>query len=152
MSQKENNMKYTSNEVNRMSWQEWNQTMAEELNKKGFKAKEFDGSKWTKTGQYKANDDDPKLFVLGTIEDGAAISYLRDIGLLSNGRCPMCGEPINGNPGRFTSGYDPDFYFQICQNCVKTRGGMRSAPSQSGSGCLVALLLFPWHLIKHLFF
>ena len=99
-------MKYSRVEVNRMSWQEWNRTMAEELNQKGFKAKEWNGElhKWTKTGKYKPDDDDPKLFVLGTIEDAGAITYLRDLGLLSNGRCPMCGNPIIGNPGRFTSG------------------------------------------------
>ena len=135
-----------------MSWQEWNEAMANELNKKGFKAKEFNSSehRWTKTGQYDAGND-PKLFVLGTIEDSEAISYLKDIGLLNNGRCPICGGRINGNPGRFTSGYDQNYHFQICQNCVKSRGGMRKSAPSSGSGCIIALLLFPWHLIKNLF-
>lgn len=79
-------MKYTSEQINKMSWQEWNETMAEELNRKGFKAKEFnsDEHRWTKTGKYVAGDD-PKLFVLGAIEDSEAISYLKDIGLLNNG-------------------------------------------------------------------
>ena len=135
-----------------MSWQEWNEAMAEELNQKGFKAKEFnqDEHRWKKTGKYKAGDD-PKLFVLGTIEDSDAISYLKDVGLLNNGRCPMCGGPIYDNPGRFTSGYDPNFHFQICQNCVKSRGGLRKSNSTSGSGCIVALILFPWYLLKNLF-
>lgn len=135
-------MTYKSSDICGMTWQEWNEAMAEELNKAGFKAKAFDGQKWTKTGKYDAGDD-PKLFVLGTIEDANAITYLKDIGLLNNGRCPMCGEPIIGKPGRFTSGYDPNFHFQICQNCVNSRGGMRRSTAQSG-GCLVALLLLPW--------
>lgn len=52
-------MKYTSEQINKMSWQEWNETMAEELNRKGFKAKEFnsDEHRWTKTGKYVAGDD-----------------------------------------------------------------------------------------------
>lgn len=142
-------MKYQSSQINEMSWQAWNEVMAEELNKAGFKAKEFDGQKWTKTGKYDAGDD-PSLFVLGTIEDSNAISYLRDIGLLNNGRCPMCGGPIIGKPGRFTSGYNPNFHFKICQNCVSSRGGMRRGVPQS-SGCMIALLLLPWQLLKGLF-
>lgn len=141
-------MTYKSSDICGMTWQEWNEAMAEELNKAGFKDKAFDGQKWTKTGKYDAGDD-PKLFVLGTIEDANAITYLKDIGLLNNGRCPMCGEPIIGKPGRFTSGYDPNFHFQICQNCVNSRGGMRRSTPQSG-GCLVALLLLPWELMKAL--
>ena len=144
-------MKYTAKEIREMSWQQWNDTMAKELNLKGFKAKEFNKEvgRWTKTGKYSAGDE-PELFVLGTIDDSHAISYLKDIGLLNNGRCPMCGTPIYGNPGRFTSGYNPDYNFQICQNCVSTHGGTRKNPVQSG-GCVVALLLFPWWLLKNLF-
>ncbi|MCH5308366.1 MAG: hypothetical protein J1E58_00790 [Prevotella sp.] len=142
-------MKYTTEEIGKMSWQQWNEVMAKELNDGGFKAKEFNKEvgRWTKTGQYSAGNE-PKLFVLGTIEDSCAISYLKKLGLLNNGRCPMCGASIYGNPGRFTSGYDPDYHFQICQNCVNTRGGMRR---HSSSGCIIALLLFPWYLVKNLF-
>lgn len=147
-------MRYTSEQINKMSWQEWNETMAEELNRKGFKAHvvkiDEHGALSKGLGDYEAGDD-PKLFVLGTIEDSEAISYLKDIGLLNNGRCPMCGGPIHGNPGRFTSGYDSNFHFQICQNCVNSKGGMRRVVPASGGGCLVALILFPWYLVKYLF-
>lgn len=145
-------MKYTSEQINKMSWQEWNETMAEELNQKGFKTKEFnsDEHRWEKTGKYKAGDD-PRFFVLGTIEDSDAISYLKNVGLLNNGRCPMCGAPINNNPGRFTSGYDQSYHFQICQNCAKSRGGLKKRTSMSESGCIVAQILIPWYLLKNIF-
>ncbi len=145
-------MKYTSEQINRMSWQEWNEIMARELNENGYKAKEYNSAehRWTKTGMYKAGND-PKLFVLGKIEDSDAISFLKNVGLLNNGRCPMCGGPIHGNPGRFTSGYDYNYHFQICQNCVKTRGRTRNAGTSSGSGCMISLLLFPWYLLKSFF-
>ena len=32
-------MKYTKSEIRKMSWYEWNETMAKELNEAGFKAK-----------------------------------------------------------------------------------------------------------------
>ena len=71
-------MKYTSEQINGMSWQEWNETMAKELNENGYKAQEYNSTehRWTKTGMYKAGDD-PKVFVLGTIEDSDAISFLK---------------------------------------------------------------------------
>lgn len=134
-----------------MSWQEWNEAMADELNQKGFKTAVIQiderGALSNQLGEYEAGDD-PKLFVLGTIKDSAAISYLKDVGLLNNGRCPMCGRPINGNPGRFTSGYDSNYHFQVCQNCVKTRVRTRNARTSSGSGCVISLFLFPWYLLK----
>lgn len=138
-------MKYTFEKINRMSWQEWNETMVKELNENGFKTKEFNDNlgKWTMTGQYNAGDD-PKLFILGEIDDSNAISYLKKVGLLNNGRCPMCGKTIYGKPGRFTSGFDSEFHFQICQDCVNPYGRSKA----QSRGCVITLFLFPWHIVK----
>ena len=132
-------MKYTSQQINCLSWQEWNELMAKELNNAGFK------SRW---GDYDA-DDEPSLFIHGMGEK--EVAYLKELGLLNNGRCPQCGNVITGNPGRFTSGYNPNLHFQICQNCV-SRGKRTSVnPANNAGGCMVALLMIPWHLIKNIF-
>ena len=76
-----------------MSWYEWNETMEKELNEAGFKAKGFnkETGKWEKDYEpYKADAEDPETFILGVVSGAKEINYLKSIGLLNNGRCPMC--------------------------------------------------------------
>lgn len=143
-------MKYSASEVNAMSWQEWCETMADELNKAGYKRRGRD----PETGQWVDNiasyeAGDPRSFILGEVEGAEEIEYLKSLGLLNNGRCPMCGKPIYGHPGRFTNGFNPDMHFQICQDCVnqgrRTQQALGLAPRNSG--CLVGLLLLPLNVI-----
>lgn len=142
-------MKYTKSEIRKMSWHEWNETMAKELNEAGFKAKGFnkETGKWEKDYEpYKAYAEDPETFILGVVSGAKEINYLKSIGLLSNGRCPMCGKNIEV-PGRFTSGYDPNCHFQICQSCVNKEQGVSINPSNN-TGCMLSLLFIPWYLVK----
>ena len=146
-------MKYTSSEINQMSWSQWNDAMARELNNAGFKARGYNDKigKWEDNyTAYEADPNEPKLFILGTVDGAKEINYLKEIGLLNNGRCPMCGKPIYGTPGRFTSGFDRDCHFQICQECAK-HGRRTSVNPANNTGCLLAFVLFPWNLIKALF-
>ena len=138
-------MKYSSQQINNMSWQEWNEVMADELNKAGFVSRP--GTQWEHPHEA---GDEPEMFILGEVSEKNEINYLKTLGLLNNGRCPMCGNPIVGNPGRFTSGYDYDCHFQICQNCVNRGKRISVNPANTSSGCIVALLLFPIHLLKFL--
>lgn len=138
--------KYTSQQINRLTWRDWNKLMAKELNAAGYKAKEFNGRKWTRTGLYSA-DRDPEYFKLELDVDG--LNYLKEIGLVNNGRCLECGKPINGKPGRFTDGFNQDFHYQICQECVRTKGGLLLKDAPQG-GCIIAILLLPIALIKGL--
>lgn len=146
-------MKYTSEQINSMSWLEWCETMAEELNSAGFKARGYNTTlgRWQDNYEPYRVADEPKLFILGTVDGSEEIDYLKSIGLLNNGRCPMCGNPINGKPGRFTSGYDHSMHFQICQNCVnrgKRGQQVMGINTSGGSGCIVGLLMLPYHIIE----
>lgn len=146
-------MKYTAEQVRQMSWPEWNDTMAKELNEKGFKARGYNSEtqRWEDNYKsYTADPSEPKIFILGTVDGADEIECLKRAGLLNNGRCPMCGSPIYSNPGRFTSGFDSSVNFQICQNCCN-KGKRTSINPANNSGCIIALLLLPWHLIKSLF-
>lgn len=90
------------------------------------------------------------IFFMGGIRDSKALEYLKSIGLVDNGRCPICGNMMEDNPGRFTSGYDSSFHFQICQSCAR-HGKRTSVNPANNSGCMLALLLFPWCAVKSLF-
>lgn len=136
-------MKYSSVEVRNMSYQEWMETIAKELNTAGYKTKGV-GSTLLDYEVYES-----ETFFMGSINDPNAMEYLKRIGLVNNGRCPMCGRPINGNPGRFTDGFNSNLHFQICQSCVNE--GKRISVNPNNTGCMLALLTIPWHLIRNLF-
>ncbi len=85
-------MKYTKDQILSMSWKEWNETMAKELNEAGFLGPGFNSESQrfeNHIAPYKA-DGRNEDFVFGTITRSAEINYLKDVGLLNNGRCPMC--------------------------------------------------------------
>ena len=146
-------MKYTSSQVRQMTWPEWNDAMARELNENGYKARGFNPEtrRWENNREpYKADPSDTKVFIMGIVGGAEEYECLKRAGLLNNGRYPMCGNPIYGNPGRFTSGYDHNTHFQICQDCCN-KGRLSSLNPANISGCIMALILMPWHLNKTLF-
>lgn len=145
-------MKYTKDQILSMSWQEWNDTMAKELNEAGFLGPGYNPEKHcldNHIAPYKA-DCPVDEFVFGKITRGAEISHLKDIGLLNNGRCPMCGGEITGTPSQFTDGFNPNINFHICGSCCN-RGRRNSINPANSSGCLIALLFLPFNLIKSMF-
>lgn len=147
-------MKYSSSQIRSMSWQQWNETMANELNSAGFKARGYNPELHKWQDNYKEYDagDEPKLFILGVVDGTREINHLKSVGLLNNGRCPMCGGPINGSPARFTSGFDSNMHFQICQSCCNHGKKTSVNPANNqGSGCMVALLMIPFQLIRSVF-
>ena len=134
-------MKYSSNQINNMSWKEWNETMARELTAAGFKGRDLVDGRWQDIGPVKA-DFEPKFFISSAVNNVDRLNYLKELGLIDNGRCPMCGNKIGDNPGRYTNRFEPDYHYQICQNCAGTKGGLKRQPSQSGGCMLVFMLLF----------
>lgn len=143
-------MKYSSLQVKNMTFNQWVETCVKELNSAGFRTRGYNSETRKWQNNYSLYDvGDPKTFFLGELDDVDALEYLKSIGLVNNGRCPLCGNSIEGNPGRFTSGFNPSFHFQICQNCAK-RGRNRSMNPANNTGCIISLALIPWHLMKNL--
>ena len=71
-----------------MSWHEWNETMAKELNEAGFKAKGFnkETGKWEKDYEpYKAYAEDPETFILGVVSGAKEIIILKVLAFLTMG-------------------------------------------------------------------
>lgn len=144
-------MKYTSEYINSISWHEWNKIMANELNEAGFRTSAIEEIKRNvykrvDDALYAALEESPDLFILGAVYKSPELDYLKRLGLLNNGRCPMCGEKMFCSPGRFSLDNNPAVNFEICQSCVKK--GKKNSINPNNSGCLVALLFIPYHLLK----
>ena len=137
-------MKYTSEQLRQLTLKEWTEAMAEELNKAGFLARGFNQN----TGRFEKNQEPykiydeatPSSFILGAVDSAPEIEHLKSVGLLNNGRCPMCGKPFLEMPGRFTSGFDSNIHFQICQNCVKNKGRNNSEQPTKGSNLFLSII------------
>lgn len=146
-------MKYSSLDINAMSWAEWTATMAKELNEAGYRTRGYNeeiGGWQDNYALFQEDVSDPKFFILGAVDGSAEISYLKSLGLLNNGRCPSCGNRIVGSPGRFTSGYNSSVHFHICQNCI-VKGQEISVNNANNIGCIISIVLLPWHILKSIF-
>lgn len=149
-------MKYNSEYINSLSFREYIKLMADELNSNGFK----------EYGKYEYNsfENDPsmrRLFMMGPVNDPKAMAFLKSLGLLENGRCPSCGAPMSVYRYTWYDRRYPSKKFYVCYGCSKNNGrgdghSMDGCPSgapnqsNSGSGCMVGLLLLPFHMVKAL--
>ena len=146
-------MKYTSEYIKSLSFLDYLELMARELNENGYKV--TDGS------DYKVYDYLPKnALMLNVLEDPNAMIFLKSQGLLENGRCPTCGAPMS--TGQRYYWFDrryPSRKLYLCYGCHESHfhgdghsldGCPSGAPSEnsSGTGCLLSLLLLPVFLIK----
>lgn len=133
-------MKYTTLEINKMSLLAYRALMADELNHNGFR---------TKIGNFKFDADD-ELFIFSVADSPKAMSFLQELGLVDNGRCPICGAQISENRYTWSNRYDPSIKFYICSGCYRSRGhgnGQR-VDGIGNSGCLASLFLIPLNFIK----
>ena len=145
-------MKYLAEEINNMSYRKWMETIANELNAAGFRGEGYNAA----AGRFMKNAVpyevyDIRTFFMGALNDANAMEYLKSIGLVNNGRCPMCGAIIKGSPSRFISGMNPDLNFQICSSC-RREGQRISINPANNSGCMLSLVVFPWYIIKGRFY
>lgn len=149
-------MKYTSEYINELSFRGYLEIMASELNENGFR--DYDGS------EYEV-DDDPKFwkyFMMGPVNDPKAMAFLKNQGLIENGRCPTCGAPMStGQRYYWYDRRDPSKRIYLCYGCHNTNfrgdghsmdgtpnGVATGGSSSTGSGCLGAILLLPIVLFK----
>lgn len=142
-------MKYSPEDLNGMSYLSWMETIAKELNAAGFRTKGFkdEGGKII-PGYVPYEVYNVYTFFEGAINDSSAMDYLKSIGLVNNKRCPICGSPIKGTPSQYTYSLNPGLNYHICSSC-RRQGQSQSIHNSKNSGCIVALILMPWHIIKY---
>ncbi|MBR3798339.1 MAG: hypothetical protein IKK36_05450 [Bacteroidales bacterium] len=143
-----NGCNYTKEYINSLSFREYLELMAKELNDNGFKS--YYGSEYTVS-------DDPILFMMQPIEDPEAMRFLTWKGLIGNGRCPQCGAPMSNNNHIWYDRRDPSRRFNVCYGCSISNGhgdghsmdGTPSGdPSNRSNGCMSVILLFPFFIVK----
>ena len=150
-------MKYSKDYINSLSFRDYIKLMADELNANGFK----------ENGKYEYNsfyDDSAmrRLFMMGPVNDPKAMSFLKTQGLIENGRCPSCGAPMSVYKYTWSDIRDPSKKFYLCYGCAKNNGrgdghSMDGCPSgvptssNTGSGCMMGLLLLPFFFVKAIF-
>lgn len=137
-------LKYNREQVKAMSGKEYEYAMCKELNDAGFKS-EFHGEYY----EYKPSED---TFGGNIVFDANAVSFLKQIGLINNGKCPMCS--IREDEQQFLlRNQRSGATYHVCKTCYKRY----ASQEQAKRGCACCLGLFViiaiiiWSIIK-LFF
>ena len=130
---------YLKEEIKYIPLDELISLMSKELNNKGFRVTFKDGD------GFKEYEYDPDEYMLegAVVRDTNALNYLKQIGLLNNGRCPRCGAIID-NTYSFTSGLNLKASFSICENCYNKGREFQmltNPKSSSNGGCLSVALI-----------
>lgn len=109
-------MKYSAEQIRNLSILEWTSLMAEELNEKGFCKRDYD----FKTGRISRPYQGRKSlrgFLFDEVNSWDEIDYLREIGLINNGRCSLCGKPLKRKPKIYNKPNGLHLQFEVCNRC-----------------------------------
>lgn len=122
--------KYDYSDMQKIGYRPFIKLMVDELNEAKITPMDYH--------MFLFNENDPDSSFLGEIAcNFNAIEYLKEIGLLNNGICPLCGKrPIEKN-FTFTSGLNTSIKFEICKNCYK-QGNQTSLNPSNKEGCYIA--------------
>lgn len=145
-------MKYTSEYINSLSFDEYRRLIVKELNDNGYRVSGKE--------EYKIKDYlPPNALMLDAFDDPQALHFLKSQGLVDNGRCPFCGAPMSVNKYYWYDRRNPSKKVNVCYGCNKSNGrgdghSMDGYPGgvpksgSSGSGCMLGLLMLPILLLK----
>lgn len=106
-------MKYSRNDLDNLMYKDYILLIAKELNQNGFK--DYQGREYEVVTNVHGDfvSDFSRGFVL-SIKDPKAIEFLKQVGLLNNGRCPLTGLMLSPNTTMtFTSEYGSNIQYDI---------------------------------------
>ncbi|MBR2777337.1 MAG: hypothetical protein IKD75_09590 [Prevotella sp.] len=121
--------KYTRDQVKAMTQDEYESAICNELNAAGYRH-EFNGV----SHEYQP---DESTFGGAIVFDSDAVNYLKGIGLINNGKCPMCGRNEEELRYRFTY-QDGQSNYHVCKRCYKL---YRRNPIR-GCSCCLGIIIF----------
>lgn len=134
-------LKYTRNQVKAMTQDEYESVICDELNTAGYRS-EFHG-------ELHEYEPDESTFGGAIVFDPKAVEYLKQIGLIDNGKCPMCSVREDDLLYRLqnqTSGAT----YHVCKSCYKQYA--QQERNKRGIGCclgiIVIVVLFIWGIVK----
>jgi len=135
-------MKYAREQVKAMTQDEYESAICKELNDAGFRH-EFHGE------QLEYHPDE-STFGGAIVYDSDAVNYLKGIGLINNGKCPMCGRNEEELRYRFTynEGYSN---YHVCKHCYKLykKNPVRGCCCCLGTIVVVGLLFWGIYWLVH---
>ena len=134
-------MKYAREQVKAMTQNEYESAICKELNDAGFR-QEYNG----KQLEYYP---DESTFGGGIVFDSEAVTYLKRIGLVDNGKCPMCSERED-DLNYMLQNQQSGAVYHVCKSCYKQYAKKEKA--KRGCGCclgtIVIIGLITWGIIK----
>ena len=133
--------KYTREQVKAMTQDEYESTICDELNTAGFRC-EFHGN-------YHEYEPDESTFGGAIVFDTKAVDYLKNIGLVDNGKCPMCSVKEDELEYRLKNPHSGAIY-HVCKSCYKLYAQQERA--KRGLGCCLSIILLIgiliWGVVK----
>ena len=134
-------MKYSREQVKAMSQEEYESEICKELNDAGFRH-EFHGEQL----EYQP---DESTFGGAIVFDPDAVNHLKCVGLLDNGKCPMCSVREDDLMYKLQNQHSGAIY-HVCKSCYKRYA--RQEQTKRGMGCylgvIVVIGLVIWGIIK----
>lgn len=121
-------MKYSREQVKAMSQTEYEALICKELNEAGFR------------GMFNNEEHeyipDESTFGGDIVFNPKAVAYLKQIGLLDNGKCPMCS--INEDELYKLQNQNSGATFHVCKSCYKEYANEERA--KRGMGCCLGMI------------
>ena len=133
--------KYTRDQVKAMTQDEYESAICKELNDAGFRH-EFQGERL----KYYPSDS---IFGGRIVFDSNAVDYLKQVGLLNNGKCPMCSVREDDLLYKLQNQHSGAIY-HVCKSCYKQYAQQEQAKRAKGCclGTIVIIGLIIWGIIK----
>lgn len=133
--------KYTREQVKAMTQDEYESAICKELNDAGFRH-EFHGEQL----EYQP---DESTFGGAIVFDHEAVNHLKRVGLLDNGKCPMCSVREDDLMYKLQNQHSGAIY-NVCKSCYKRYA--RQEQTKRGMGCCLGVIIFIgliiWGIIK----
>ena len=134
-------MKYKRDLVKSMTQEEYESAICQELNSAGFRH-EFRGKQF----EYQP---DESTFGGSIVFDADAVNHLKQIGLVDNGKCPMCSVREDDLAYKLQNTQSGAIY-HVCKKCYKRYS--RQEQTKRGLGCclggIIVIILIIWGVFK----
>src|SRR5574344_640784 len=109
-------MKYSKEYIEKLNFYDYINLVAKELKDNGYKETGIDNDD-SDYDSVLSDQDEYKYFIFG-VTDEKAMTFLKRIGLIDNGKCPRCGNVFKTNDNVFRNGINPKINFQVCEQCA----------------------------------
>lgn len=125
-------MKYSREELKSMSSAQYTNVLCKELNDAGFKVMYNNGS----TAPFVPSWD---VFELSIAENAQAVQYLRELGLIDNGKCPLCTIHEDNLQYRQRNPKSGEWY-HICKSCYQRSEKKNRIIKGCNSSCCLGMI------------